>query len=125
MMPELVEGSGVDAASHFTGDWELLPRMALSALLIAPAGFFMGMPFPKGASRRPALVDWAFAVNGSASVIGSVLIVLVASSYGFSIGLGLALLVYLAAYVLYRRESVVKGESVLPLETTTKVFSGY
>jgi hypothetical protein len=85
------------------GAWELLPRMTLSALLIAPVGFFMGMPFPKGASRLPSLVDWAFAVNGSASVIGSVLIVLVASGYGFSIGLGLALLVYLAAYGLYRR----------------------
>ncbi|RPH37882.1 hypothetical protein EHM92_01525 [bacterium] len=86
---------------YLLSSWELLPRMALSTTLIAPVGFFMGMPFPKGASRLPALVDWAFAVNGSASVIGSVVIVLVASSLGYSIGLGLALLVYLTAFALY------------------------
>ena len=63
----------------------------------------MGMPFPKGASRLPGLVDWAFAVNGSASVIGSVVIVLVASSFGYSAGLGLALLIYLTAFGLYRK----------------------
>jgi SAM-dependent methyltransferase len=88
---------------YILGGWELLPRVTLSALLLAPVGFFMGMPFPKGASRLPDLVDWAFAVNGSASVIGSVAIVLVASSYGYSAGLGGALVVYLAAFGLYRK----------------------
>jgi predicted membrane-bound spermidine synthase len=85
------------------GNLELAPRMALSTILIAPVGFFMGMPFPKAASRLSELVDWAFAVNGSASVLGSVLVVLVASSYGYSVGLGLALLMYLCAFGLYKR----------------------
>ena len=88
---------------YVLGSWNLLPRLLLSGLLIAPAGFFMGMPFPKGASRIATLVDWAFAVNGSASVMGSVVIVLVASNWGYSAGLGLALLVYLAAFGLYRK----------------------
>ncbi len=94
---------------YILGGWELLPRTLLSALLIAPVGFFMGMPFPKGASRVGTLVDWAFAVNGSASVIGSVVIVLVASSYGYTAGLGLAMLIYLAAFVLYRKGVVTAG----------------
>jgi hypothetical protein len=42
-------------------------------------------------------------VTGSASVIGSVVIVLIASSFGYSVALGTALLMYGAAFVLYSR----------------------
>jgi len=47
----------------------------------------MGMPFPKGALRVGALVDWGFAVTGAASVLGATGIVLVAFTYGFSVSL--------------------------------------
>lgn len=80
-------------------------RLALAALLIAPLGFFMGMPFPKGGRRVGALIDWGFAVNGTASVIGSTLIVLVAFVAGFRVALGLSGLVYLAAWGLLARRS--------------------
>jgi len=86
---------------YVLGGWPLGARLALSALLLAPAGFLMGMPFPKAASAIPQFVDWAFAVNGSASVIGSVVIILVASSFGYSAALGAAMAVYALAYVLY------------------------
>jgi hypothetical protein len=83
--------------------WALIPRMIVSALLIAPLGYFMGMPFPKAASKIPHLVDWAFAVNGSASVIGSVVVVLIATSFGYSTALGVALLVYICAFFFYKK----------------------
>ena len=55
---------------HTLGGAPLLGRIALTALMVAPLGLFMGMPFPKGTCRVGELVDWAFAVNGAASVAG-------------------------------------------------------
>jgi hypothetical protein len=72
------------------------PRVLLAGLLVAPLGFFMGMPFPKAGRRVGELVDWGFAVNGAGSVFGATAILLVAFSYGF----GPALLVGLALYLL-------------------------
>ncbi|MBK7031423.1 MAG: hypothetical protein IPH45_20510 [Bacteroidales bacterium] len=83
-------------------DWTLLMRLFLSMLLIAPLGYFMGMPFPKAASKLSGQVDWAFAVTGSASVIGSVAIMLIASSFGYSFALIIGMCLYLMAYIVYR-----------------------
>jgi hypothetical protein len=83
------------------GTWDLVPRMALTAAWVSPLGFFMGMPFPKGTLRVGALIDWGFAVNGAASVLGSVLVLLAAFAWGFSVALMLAAGVYLAAFVLF------------------------
>jgi hypothetical protein len=48
-------------------------RIVISAALIAPLAFFMGMPFPMGLARVEAgdarLIPWAWATNGCASVI--------------------------------------------------------
>lgn len=87
---------------YLLGDLALIPRLFISMLLIAPVGYFMGMPFPKAARRLPGMVDWAFAVTGSASVIGSVLIILIASAWGYSIALFTGMGVYLLAYIVYR-----------------------
>ncbi len=74
-------------------------RVLAVALLIAPVGFLMGMPFPRGVARlaaTPDLVPWAWAANGSASVISAVLAVTLALSWGFTavllVGGGLYLL---------------------------------
>lgn len=83
--------------------WPLLLRLLWPSLLIAPLGYFMGTPFPMAASRLPGLVDWAFAVNGSASVIGSVLAMLIAFSFGYSVALSAALGVYLLAFLLFTK----------------------
>jgi len=46
-------------------------KIAVSLVLIAPLAFFMGMPFPlalvRVAAARPALVPWAWGINGCAS----------------------------------------------------------
>jgi hypothetical protein len=55
--------------------WPLPLKMLVTALLIAPAAFMMGMPFPSGLSRleklHPASVRWAWALNAASSVLGS------------------------------------------------------
>lgn len=79
---------------------EMGPRIFISALLLFPLGFFMGMPFPKGTLRVGALVDWGFAVNGAAAVLGSTLAISVAFTFGFQMALLLGGLCYLMAFLL-------------------------
>lgn len=83
-------------AGQFVIGW----RMTIAAVLIFPLGYFMGMPFPKGALRVGELIDWGFAVNGAASVLGSVLVLMVAFAWGFSLALLLAAAIYALALVL-------------------------
>lgn len=74
-------------------------RVVLSVLLLSPLGLLMGMPFPLGIrlvdQANPDLVAWAWGVNGFGSVIGSILAVMIAQSYGFSLVIGLAVVIYL------------------------------
>jgi spermidine synthase len=55
--------------------WPLLGKMALTSAAIAPAAFFMGMPFPTGLrrleERHSPSVRWAWSLNAAASVLGS------------------------------------------------------
>ncbi len=55
--------------------WPLPAKMLITALLIAPAAFLMGMPFPAGLTqleaRFPDAVRWAWSLNAAASVLGS------------------------------------------------------
>jgi len=78
----------------------ITPRIVIAALLVAPLGFFMGMPFPKAALRVGTLIDWGFAVNGAASVLGATLILLVAFAWGFTAALLIAAVLYLAAWLM-------------------------
>ena len=67
----------------------LAARLGLSAVLLAPLGFLMGLPFPGGIARlagenRHTLVPWVWGVNGAASVVSAVLAALLALSFGFT-----------------------------------------
>ena len=76
-------------------------RVVISAALIAPLAFFMGMPFPLGLARVEAsdarLVPWAWGINGCASVTGAVLATLLAIHVGFTAVVVAALVLYGAA----------------------------
>ncbi len=72
-------------------------RLLVSVLSLAPLGFLMGVPFPKGiaiiGNLAPDLVAWAWAINGCASVLASILSAMLAISFGFSwvlVGAGIA-----------------------------------
>ena len=66
----------------------LAGRLALSVALLAPLGMAMGVPFPRAirmlGGHAPALVPWAWAVNGSASVVSAILATVLALSFGFT-----------------------------------------
>ncbi|MGH9804174.1 MAG: SAM-dependent methyltransferase, partial [Candidatus Acidiferrales bacterium] len=64
-------------------------RIAITLLLLAPLALLMGMPFPLAWQRlesaRPALLPWAWGINGCASVVAAVLATLLAMSFGFRV----------------------------------------
>lgn len=77
-------------------------RIPAACLLAAPLAFVMGMPFPLGltATSRsaPALLPWAWGINGCASVLSAILAVLLAMEIGFDGVIILAALLYLVAW---------------------------
>lgn len=82
----------------------LIVRALLSVLLIAPLGIAMGMPFPLGLRRLrecpEGTVPWMWAINGSTSVLGSVLAVICAIFFGFKITLFMGAVCYAGALIL-------------------------
>jgi hypothetical protein len=76
-------------------------KIVLAIALIAPLAFAMGMPFPLGLARTaggaPALVPWAWGVNGCASVVAAILASLLAIHAGFAAVVVLAVLLYALA----------------------------
>ncbi|MBW2991562.1 hypothetical protein KY348_07745 [Candidatus Woesearchaeota archaeon] len=82
----------------------LIIKIILTSIYIAPLGFFMGMPFPlaiKGINKK--LVPWAWATNGSASVLSPILAVLLALVIGYSAVLILAALFYLTGIFFFQK----------------------
>lgn len=66
-------------------DWPTTARLVLTALLIGPLAFLLGMPFPLGLARlESGQIPWAWAINGCASVVAAVLALLLALAIGFS-----------------------------------------
>ncbi|HXZ28742.1 MAG TPA: hypothetical protein VEG08_12185, partial [Terriglobales bacterium] len=83
-------------------------KLGLSAAVLAPLGLAMGMPFPSGLRALAASVgatgentiEWAWAMNAAASVLGSVLAMVIAIHYGLAVTLACGGAAYLMATVL-------------------------
>ncbi len=93
-------------------------RLLVSGVLLIPLGFVMGMPFPTGLRALANLprfripgaeldpeasdnaVEWAWAMNASASVLGSVLAMVVAIQFGLNVTLACGAAAYLFALLL-------------------------
>ena len=101
-------------------------KLMVSAGLLIPLGFAMGMPFPTGlralvkpASAKPAsefpappedetsgnmvvgnLVEWAWAMNAASSVLGSVVAIIIAIQFGLNATLACGAAAYLLALAL-------------------------
>jgi SAM-dependent methyltransferase len=82
-------------------------KLLVSGALIVPLGFIMGMPFPSGlrlldesALSTGGLTEWAWAMNASASVLGSVLAMVVALHFGLNVTLFCGALAYALAGLL-------------------------
>jgi len=93
------------AALHGSLSYGLFFRAMVSAAWAGAMGLFMGLPFPAGIrmleDKRPGLIPWAWAVNTSASVAGSIIAVIIAMNLGFRKGSLAACLCYLLAAVSY------------------------
>jgi hypothetical protein len=90
-------------------------RLAISGALLAPLGFVMGMPFPtglralaadlglevsSGAASETNAVEWAWAMNAAASVLGSVLAMVIAIEFGLTMTLASGAAAYLLALLI-------------------------
>jgi hypothetical protein len=76
-------------------------KLLVSLLLIGPGALLMGIPFPTGLRQlresHGAAVEWAWAVNASASVLGSVLAIVIAMQWGVTVTLLCGAVAYVAA----------------------------
>src|SRR5579859_3329484 len=90
-------------------------RLLVSGVFLVPLGFGMGMPFPTGlralaaapAPEFPAgegaaenAVEWAWAMNAAASVLGSVLAMVIAIQFGLTVTLACGAAAYLLALAI-------------------------
>ncbi len=92
--------------------WPFAAKLALSAILLIPLGFAMGMPFPTGLRALAGrfaqdestqnAVEWAWAMNAASSVLGSVLAMVIAIQFGLNVTLACGALAYLVALSLTR-----------------------
>jgi hypothetical protein len=78
-------------------------KLAISAGLLIPLGFLMGMPFPTGlralTERNDSRVEWAWALNAAASVLGSVSAMIIAIHFGLNVTLLCGAVAYLFAAI--------------------------
>jgi hypothetical protein len=89
--------------------WPLPVRLIVASAMIAPAAFFMGMPFPSALARleqwhRPS-VRWAWSLNAAASVMGSALAIFLALYLGLRDTLITGGVFYLGAFAASRVRS--------------------
>jgi Cu/Ag efflux pump CusA len=79
-------------------------KLAMSAAMLFPLGFVMGMPFPSGLRALHGAggetVEWAWALNAASSVLGSVLAMVIAIQSGLQATLICGALAYVAAALL-------------------------
>jgi hypothetical protein len=84
----------------------LLLRCLIAVLLIAPLALLLGMPLPLGiALLHPDgdAIPWSWGINGAASVLGTILAVVVAMNFGFNATILLGASIYLGAIFLLPR----------------------
>src|SRR5215510_5300261 len=87
--------------------WPFGIKLVISAVVLVPLGFLMGTPFPTGLKLvnrgGNATVEWAWAMNASASVLGSVAAMVIAIHFGLTVTLACAALAYAMAGMLTRK----------------------
>lgn len=79
-------------------------RQLVSFIFLFPLGFLMGIPFPTGIKLlerdNARIIPWAWCINGCSSVVSSVLVILIALSFGFKITLILSATAYAGGFLI-------------------------
>jgi len=87
-------------------------KLLVSGAVLVPLGFAMGMPFPTGlralcspgsSAAESNAVEWAWAMNAAASVLGSVLAIVIAMEFGLTATLICGAAAYAVAALLRPR----------------------
>jgi spermidine synthase len=100
-----------------------LGKLLISASLLVPLGFAMGMPFPSGLRAltssakanelrsKHGAIEWAWAMNAASSVLGSVLAIVIAIQFGLTATLACGAAAYVIALLLLStfRKAVVSN----------------
>ncbi len=85
--------------------WPTWARVVMAVFSLAPLGFLLGLPFPLGLAwlnqRAPHMTPWAWAINGCASVVASVLAAILALSHGFTLVMLLGGSAYAGAFLIF------------------------
>ena len=96
-------------------------KLVVSAVVLVPLGFAMGMPFPTGlraianisdvelpaselgepANSDDNAVEWAWAMNAASSVLGSILAMVIAIHFGLNITVACGAAAYLLSLMLF------------------------
>ncbi len=86
--------------------WSLPARFTIAAVVTGLAGVLMGMPMPSGVRYLKSMghhnIPWAWATNGFFTVIGTALVVLIASITGFPLVFYVAAALYAIAPLFFR-----------------------
>ena len=76
-------------------------RIVVAGGILFPIGFFMGMAFPVGMkfaeTRMDSLTAWFWGINGAASVLASVLTLVLSLGFGISVAFWAGVICYLGA----------------------------
>lgn len=95
----------ITAAKPLTELLIVLPqylRIILATGALAPIGLLLGVPFAYGIRLlnrfNPTIIPWAWAVNGSMTVIGSILAVILSMNLGFNVVMVTSVLIYLVSF---------------------------
>ncbi|MBP1655916.1 MAG: spermine synthase [Bacteroidetes bacterium] len=80
-------------------------RAATAFLMILPIAFLLGIPFPSciqvlAEGQKDRYIPWMYGINGSMSVLGSVLAVILSMLFGFTATYFVGLLFYLGVSVV-------------------------
>jgi predicted membrane-bound spermidine synthase len=85
---------------------DLFVRILASIFILLPLGFLMGIPFPLGIRwlkerRLETLIPWMWGINGVSSVLGSVMTIVVAMSFGFTEAILISAVCYFIAFLIF------------------------
>ena len=86
----------------------IIYRQTLSFILLFPLGFFMGIPFPTGIKLleryNTKIIPWAWCINGCSSVVSSILVIIIALTFGFKTALILSAVAYSGGFLMLSKE---------------------
>lgn len=108
---QIAMGFGLNPLFDAIGGWPYSLRILVCLLILFPLAFLMGFPFALGMGTLARLGKeqffvWAWGINGSFSVTGSVLVPLIAVHSGLSTALWIAASLYLViipAFLLFNK----------------------